>query len=225
MTNEPRQTSDLLTGRPNVAPLDVKPANALRGKPFHDHAVAFSIAFKIGDTLTPDKFDAWAHGCGFLDVPVEADKRSDVWLAHLHQLRYSINKAATHPRMREENRQPFTIDYAGSKVWEVRATIDAMQRDDTARKLTRLAVVQRRKLLYLQQSEDFVELPQYLRLAVLDLSAEINQTLRETSVIAEGLEARIQRVIDRVQASIEAGEVTPKNDGIRGLLSDAENED
>jgi hypothetical protein len=214
--------STMLTRPSHVGELDIKPANKLRGKSFHDQAVAFSEAFAIGEALTPEKFDKWAHEKGYLNVPFDASKQSDVWLAHLqrrHQFRYSINKAAMHPRMREENRAPFTIEHAGPNLWEVRSVVDAINRDDTAKKLARLAVVQRRKLLYLQQSEDFVQLPIYLRMAVLDISADIDEVLEKTALEAKGLERRIDRITERVRASISEGEVTPTNGGIAGLLS------
>jgi hypothetical protein len=207
--------------------LDIKPANKMRGKPFHDHAVTFSQAFGIGDALTPEKFDQWAHANGYLVVPVGVSKRSDVWLAHLqrrHQLRYSINKAAMHPRMREENRTPFIIDHAGPNLWEVRSVVDAINQDATARKLARLAVVQKRKLLYLQQSEDFVQLPPYLRMAVTDISADIESALQKTALEARDLERRIDRITERVRAAIESGEIKPSNGGIAGLLEESSSE-
>lgn len=203
--------------------LAIKPANKLRGKPFHEHAVAFSESFHIGDALTPEKFDAWAQSLGYLpEVAVGVSKQSDTWLAHLqrrHQLRYSINKAATHPRMYEENRAPFIIEHAGPNLWEVRSVADAINQDATAKKLARLAVVQRRKLLYLQQSEDFVQLPPYLRMAVTDISADIDSALQKTALEARDLERRIQRITDRVRASLESGEIKSKNGGIDGLLA------
>lgn len=214
----PEQTALMKVGE-----LDVKPANKMRGKPFHDHAVAFAEAFPIGTALTPEKFDEWAHQRGYLNVPKGAPKSSDVWLAHLqrrHQLRYSINKAAMHPRMREENRVPYTIDFAGPNLWEVRNIVEAINRDDTARKLARLSVVQRRKLLYLQQSEDFVQLPPYLRMAVVDISADIDSALEKTALEAKDLERRIERITERVRASIESGEVKPSNGGIAALLTE-----
>lgn len=211
--------------RSNVGELDIKPANRLRGKSFHEHAVAFSEAFPIGEALTPEKFDAWAHANGYLNVPFGVSKQSDVWLAHLqrrHQLRYSINKAAMHPRLREEGRVPFIIEHAGTNLWEVRDAVDAINQDATAKKLARLAVVQRRKLLYLQQSEDFVQLPPYLRMAVTDISADIDSALQKTALEAKDLERRIARITDRVRAAIEAGEITPGNGGIAGLLDESD---
>lgn len=213
--------TEQLTRTSTLGELNVKPANKMRGKPFHEHAVAFSEAFAIGDALTPEKFDAWAHQKGYLSVPDGVSKQSDIWLAHLqrrHQLRYSINKAAMHPRMREENRMPFTIDHAGPNLWEVRNVVDAINQDATARKLARLAVVQKRKLLYLQQSEDFVQLPPYLRMAVTDISADIDSALQKTALEAKDLERRIDRITDRVRAAIESGEIKPGNGGIAGLL-------
>lgn len=207
--------------RQNLGELDVKPANPMRGKGFHDHAVAFSETFAIGDTLSADKFDEWAHERGYLNVPFGAKKQSDVWLAHLqrrHQLRYSINKAAMHPRMREENRQPFIIENIGHKAWEVRDVVTALQQNETAKKLAQLADVQKKKLVYLQQSEDFEQLPPYMRLAVTDLSADIDSALAKIDLESRDLDRRIARIQGRIRASIESGEVKPINGGIRGFL-------
>jgi hypothetical protein len=205
----------------SVSSVPVKPANAIRGKGYHDQAVVFSETFPIGAILTPEKFDEWAHQHGFLNVPNGAPKHSDVWLAHLqrrHQLRYSLNKAATHPRMFEEHRRPFTIDYAGQKIWEVRAPHEAIRRHDTARKLEGLATVQRRKLLYLQQSEDFSLLAPDLRNQIAEITDAIEEMLERTQLDAKHLQRHIDRVETRIQASLASGEVKPVNGGIAYLL-------
>src|SRR5690349_4656093 len=77
-------------------------ANPRRGAGHTDTALMFLRDHPVGETLTPEKFDEWAQRLGLLNVPTGAPKQSDAWLAHLqrrHQLRYNINKAATHPRM------------------------------------------------------------------------------------------------------------------------------
>ena len=86
-------------------------ANEKRGVNYRQ-AVQFVNDFPIGTTLTNEDFDKWAHHHGYINVPFDADKQSDVWLAHLtrrNQLRTNIFKASSHVAMRDFGVSCFVI--------------------------------------------------------------------------------------------------------------------
>jgi hypothetical protein len=192
-------------------------ANPRRGAGHTSTAVAFLKDHPVGETLSPEAFDEWAQRHGLLNVPTGAPKQSDAWLAHLqrrHQLRYNINKAASHPRMDT----PFVIEAVGRDLWEVRSPHIAITRSDMLQRVETLLVAKRKQLNYLMQSADWSILPPYERVIAEEIYNDIDAFQEDVERQASRLGRRLVRLEHKIRRAVETGEVQPVNGGIKAIL-------
>lgn len=192
-------------------------ANPRRGAGYEDQAIEFLKSFPIGTALSAEAFDEWAQLNGYLDVPVGAPKKSDEWMAHLqrrHQFRYSLNKAAAHPRMKT----PFVIEADGLCVFVVNAVHTAISEDKRFRKIQSVAETKRKQLCHLMQSADWAALPpHYLSLAE-SIFDDIDMFRDEIALKADGLARKFDKLSHKLKIAVERGEIKPRNGGIRGII-------
>jgi hypothetical protein len=103
-----------------------KEANPRRGVNHKDAAKLFSKRFGIGSRFTNDSFDSWAFENSLLDRPLDRDKKSPGWMAHVQKrcaLRDNIRTAGTHPRMGD---LAFTLESQGGNWWQVMSPADTV---------------------------------------------------------------------------------------------------
>jgi len=199
-------------------------ANAKRGtSKMTQAAVRFVQAFPIGSELTPAQFDQWAHAQGYLRIPMGAEKDSDAWLAHLqrrHQFRYKMNKAATHPRLRdEEGVTPFTLDAMKFDVWRVRAPHDAAIKNRVIQRADTLMTTKRQQVDYLLQSADYKELPAYERMFADAMYEDLENFHAMIALQSEQLDKKFAKLQATLKHALETGTVVPRNHGIKALLA------
>jgi hypothetical protein len=201
-------------------------ANPQRGVNYSEIAAAFVLEFPVGTEILIEDFDEWASKSGFLDVPTGARKNSGAWKAHIdnrHKLKTGINAAGPHPRMDT----PFVLDIVTEgKVWVVRSPHEAMKRRD--KKLSRLATLvntNRRQLAYLMQSADWHALPAYERVFAESLYEDINQLWKEVQDKVTFYGEKYSKLESRLRKSVAAGEITPLNGGIKGIIAPKTNDE
>lgn len=196
-------------------------AHPRRGLGYHEIAVAFVKDFPVGETLTAATFDDWAQKRGLLNVPTNAPKRSDAWMAHLHrrhELRYRLNKAGSHPRMIEAA-QSFVIETVVNGTYEVRSPQSAVIHSQVQRKLTSLMETKRQQVAYLMQSADWGEIQPQERTLMEELYFDIEAFEKHVNLQADLLGQRFARVESRLRRAIEKGELKPLNGGLGQLLT------
>lgn len=136
-------------------PCTVPAESRIRGINYHKLALEFVETFPVGTTIQAKEFDKWCHARGLLNYPDGADKKSDVWKAHLqrrHEWRYKINTAGTHSRMKD---RAFTIESQSQGVFCVLAPQAALALSSVPAQLNGLLVTKRKQLAYLMQSADW----------------------------------------------------------------------
>jgi hypothetical protein len=192
-------------------------ANPNRGANYIDDAMAFIKQFPIGSKLSPEAFDEWAQKRGALNVPTGAPKQSDAWKAYLqrrHELRYGINRAATHPRMEP----PFVIDAISFGLWEVRTPQMSISQNKILVGVQSLFNTRRRQLAYLMQSADWSALPVHERIFAENLYDQIDNFREDVERHANRLTLQFSRLESKLRTAIESGEVHCENGGIQRLL-------
>lgn len=198
-------------------------ANPRRGVGYVAQAIAFLKSFPIDSTLTTDDFDDWAQKKGYLNVPTGALKKSDAWLAHLqrrHQLKYNINKAASHPRMLDisEGVTPFYIDSPTQGEWVVRAIHFQVLKNELPKRLQGLIGNTFRNFKYLMQGTDYNNLPDYLRTLVDLWGDEVDAFRERTGFELNLLENRATKIQQQLRKGIELGKIKSSDGSLNRFL-------
>lgn len=202
-------------------------ASDKRGSNYRAEAVQFAKDFPIGTTLTNDDFDKWAHHHGYINVPFDADKQSDVWLAHLtrrNRLRLNLFKASTHPAMLEHGMPCYVITMSGSGMI-VETPEVALQQTAFATKLDNLVGTKRKQLGYLMQSVDFNQLPSHQRALAENLYDQLSDWNSELRLQTVNFDRRLSKLTRDIRLGIEAGNIKPKNHALQNLLSGSNGEE
>jgi hypothetical protein len=199
-------------------------ASKIRGQSNMQMAMDFVTAFPVGTELNISEFDQWAHASGLLVVPsADASKNSDAWKAHLqrrHELRYRINNAGSHPRLRDNGSTPFTLDkLPGGGMYAVRAPHAAVAMSEIPGKVASFLGTKRRKLGYLMQSEDWDNLPPYERIVAETIFDDIDRFRGLIEHQVRSLESKFSKLESRLRRAVGAGQITSTNGGIAGLLT------
>jgi hypothetical protein len=221
--------SDDITTR---GPDDVEPvwgeASSQRGLSHLQQAIEFVTDHPIGTRLSAADFDQWAQRHGLLNLPVNAPKNSDAWKAHLmrrHELRYRINRSGAHPRLREQNATPFSLDKVQTNLYEVRAPHASATLLGIPNKVASLVDTNRKKLSYLLQSADWDVLPPYERMVAESLYDDIDGFSDDVHSRCNRLDHKFSKLQARLKRAIDLGEIKPRNHGIQQLLTKAESEE
>jgi hypothetical protein len=207
---------------------EVGKENPLRGLHHADDAAAFVGEFPIGSELSPDDFDKWAHRTGRLNVPFGAPKNADVWKAHLqrrHELRYRINKAATHTRMYDRGLAAFTIEATSPGVWTVVASHIALTRNKLPAKVQSIIARTKKRLAYLKQSSDYASLPVEARVMIENIWDEIESFGAETDYKADNVKRRVGRLESNLRKLSDSGNLQTKNGGVKAFLENKASDD
>lgn len=199
-------------------------ANPIRGLNFHDIAIEFGRDYPIGAQLSVTTFDKWAatHKYYQHEVPENPDRSGDAWLAHLqrrHQLRFNINKAATHPRMRLSGANAYTVDNVSHLTLQVKSPEVALSTNNMVGKLQSLCVTKRKNLSYLMQSADWSQLPPHEQAVAESLYDDIDKFERDISSNASWLTEKFAKLEHKIRLAVESGKLVPQNGGIQKLLS------
>jgi hypothetical protein len=201
-------------------------ANSLRGREYHELAIAFLDDFPVGGpAFSIMKFDEWAHRRGLLNVPFGAMKKSDAWLAHLqrrHHLRYNINKAAAHTRMSEAGAEPYIIESVRQDFLEVRPLHRAISENSIGERLESLVKTKRRQLSYLMQSADWEQLPPHERVVAEVIYDDISAFGSRVTFEADQITGKLRRLEARLKLALQRGELKASNGGVAALLEDKE---
>jgi hypothetical protein len=203
-------------------------ANDRRGVAYAGLAKTFVLEFPIGTKLANERWDEWLQTQGLLRIPpANVSKDSDAWLGHLqrrHIQRNRLNKAATHPRMTDEGSTPFVVlSLRGG--FEVQAPHVAASRAELPRKITSLTETKRKQLGYLMQSSDWSVLPAHEQAIAEAIYDDIDAFTVDTRTAAERISIKLAKLERRIRMLLDAGKVTPMNDGLRRLLGPAEDDD
>jgi len=208
-----------------------KTANPLRGNSLRDAAAQFAKDFPLGSYKQPRKisieeFDRWLETQGLLVVPPDGTpKDSDAWLGHLqrrHQFIGQINKAATHPRMRDDyGLNCFAIRPKSGMIW-IRPPHEQIAQGEIPSKIATVLKTRRKQLRYLMESADWAVLPPYERMFAEAINDDIDTFEKHILVGVEGITDKFNKLAHKIQKSVEANEYQPTNGGIKMLLSNSE---
>lgn len=202
-------------------------AHEKRGSNYRQEAVQFAKDFPIGTTLTNDDFDKWAHHHGYLNVPFDADKQSDVWLAHLtrrNRLRINLFKASTHPSMLDYGVSCYVITMSGSGMI-VETPEVALQQAAFATKLDKLIGTKRKRLGHLMQSVDINQLPEHQRALAENLYDELSDWNNVLRLQTSQFDRRLSKLTHNIRLGIASGDVIPKNHALQNLLTTDDDDD
>lgn len=202
-------------------------ANPMRGRNYREQARQFLKDFPIGATLTNETFDQWAHHHGYLNVPFDVPKQSDVWLAHItrrNQLRTNLFKASTHVSMVEEGSECFVISISGGGAMVVESPQVALQQTAFAQKLETLIGTKRKQLGYLMQSIDFTKLPAHQKALAENLYDELSDWNSVVQLQTLNFDRRMSKLIRQIRHDVDSGLVVPANHAINNLLANKDEE-
>lgn len=209
-------------------------ANKRRGtQAWTELAIQFLKDWPIGSRVTIDQFDEWAEQHDLLVVPrlggAPVEKSSDAWLAHLqrrHRVRYSMNKAAAHPRMHmERNTQPFSLDLIGEKTLKVRSALQSIAHSQIGDKVQRVLTRRRQQLGYLMQSVDWNAIPVYEKMFASTLYDDIDKFERTITGDADWLTNKFNQLRHRLDLLIKNGSVLPRNGGLKAITAGDDDSD
>ena len=159
---------------------------------------------------------------GFLMIPpLDVPKNSDAWLGHLqrrHIFRGRLNTAASHPRLREMNAEPFIL-LATRGGYEVCSPQLAAVRAKVPSKIASLVGTKRKQLAYLLQSADWDNLPPHERAVAETIYDDIEQFSIETVSRADFISKKLGKLEHRLRTAVDAGSLRPRNGGLKQLLS------
>lgn len=199
-----------------------------RGANHVDSALAFIREYPIGTPLSQDEFSEWAQRNGLLLIPVGYPKHSDAWKAYCqrrHELRYSINKAGAHPRMREDGSTPFVIEAVKLGYLEVRSPEVAISRNQITKSLVSLCETKKKNLGYLMQSADWDVLPPYEKMFAESLYDDIDMFQDSIALHTRSLERKFGQLESKLRKAVESGQLQPKNHGIKRLIAPESSDD
>jgi hypothetical protein len=194
----------------------------IRGEAYREMAVQFIKDFPIGTTLTSEQFDKWAHQHGYLNVPFDADKKADVWLAHLtrrNQLRQNLYKASTNPNVVSEC-YVITVSSGGAMI--VESPQVALKQTEFAAKFSSLVGTKRKQLGYLMQSLDIQQLPPHQRAIAENLYDELTDWNSLIHMQTVSFDRRVAKLTAQITRDIEAGLIQPKNHALMNLVENKE---
>jgi hypothetical protein len=184
-------------------------------------ALDFVANFPIGTIVRANEFDAWAAQQDLIKVPhPESDKQGDAWKAHLmrrHELRYRINNAGAHPRLRDHGSTPFSFDTVTPGLYEVRQPYQAATRSNIPSKVASFINTKQKQLAYLMQSEDWTALAPWDRIAAKTLYRDIAAFKRRIDADAKELIEKFDELEAQLRSAVEVGDINPRNGGIKQL--------
>jgi hypothetical protein len=208
-------------------------ANPIRGKTFHDLAVAFVTEFPINTKLTTEQFDAWsdkmkdgafkddAEKLGLFATPNDMPANSIEWRAHItdrNNLRYNIKKASEHPRMYDRGSAAFTIRIPAKDTLVVTTPETAIGEFNLRKAVEDLFEKKKQQLLYLQQSVDYKALGNDLKYECERVTDEIERLEHDLKTDIQYTEKAVNRFRDQVARKVQIGAVTPQNGAIDQLI-------
>lgn len=214
-------------------------ANPIRGKNFHHLAVTFVNEFPVGSKLTTEQFDSWsdrmligefrydAEKLGLFWTPKNVAAHSIEWRAHItdrNNLRYNILKAAQHPRMYDRGSTAFTIKIPTKDVLIVTTPETAIGEFNLRKAVEDLFDKKKQQLLYLQQSVDYRSLGDDLKYECERVTDEIERLEHDLKTDITYTEKAVYRFREQVAKKVAAGEITPKNGAIEGLLTPSDDD-
>jgi hypothetical protein len=203
-------------------------ANPRRGLNYREYAKTFVKDHPVGTVISGDDLDHWLQKMQLLTIPpLDSPKDSDAWLGHLqrrHITRNRINKAATHPRMTEENSTPFII-LAIQGGFEIRAPHTAITKSELPRKLKTLIETKRKQLAYLMQSADWTALPPHERSVAETLYDDIDNFTDDIKIGADRISRKLAKLESRIKRALDDGSIKPKGNAIKQLLLEMTPED
>src|SRR4029077_3098858 len=152
---------------------------------------------------------------------------SECWEGQLQgrdNARNRINKAATHPRMTEENSTPFII-LAIQGGYEIRAPHTAVTKSELPKKLKTLTETKRKQLAYLMQSADWTALPPHERSVAETLYDDIDNFTDDIKTGADRISRKLAKLESRIKRALDDGSIKPKSNAIKQLLLEMTPED
>jgi len=191
--------------------------NPDRGLNFHLAAKTFVRAFPVGTTLEPADFDEWAIKHGYLAPPKSHNKQTDSWKGFLqrrHELKYGINRAGTHTRMKKN---PFVIESSAGGRWEVRSPQAAIAQSNLANRVISLMVTKRRQLAYLMQSADYSSLPSHDRAYAEALADDIRDYGENVERLGRQLNDKFSRLRRKLEVAAQSGVISANSDAIKSI--------
>ena len=196
-------------------------------QPHRAAAEKFLEAFPVGSSLSPTDFDTWARTHGLLNTPPDIPKRSDTWLAHLqrrHQLRYSISRQGL--RLGHDGKtSAFTIEAINGKTWMVRTPHEAIIHSQVGRKIDRVTNTKRKHLELLMASADWKAVTPWDRMVAEQLVKAIKRLSSRVTFEVDAIDADIKELQERVQRSLEMGEIKTANGTLKALLAKPDDEE
>jgi hypothetical protein len=197
--------------------------NPRRGSGNEHVAAIFIRDNPIGTRLTPAQFDEWAVRQGLLMLPDNVSRQSDFWKAHLHrrhELKTRITRASTTRRMNI----PFVIESLGGGQWEVRSPEKAIVLSRVGRRVDTLVQTKRRKLAYLMQSADWLNLPPWERDFAEALYDDIDSYAAITDLHGQDLDRKFDNLRRKLEAYEKSGGKLV-NGGIKAITADQDEEE
>lgn len=217
--------SNLNDPRGLVSP--VGKANPLRGAEFHEAAIEFARLYKIGVFLTVDQFDEFCIKHGLNHAPSNLTKGSDAWQAFLQrrfQAKVGLNKAASHPRIQDAC-PPYHIAQCGHGKLEVKSTFGAAASTKVGRQVESLVETKQTALRHLLQSVDFENLMPAQQAQLQNLHDSIEDYKHRLNFEADRLSGKFERFRHDLSELVNSGRLIPSNGGIKGLLSDGDDQE
>jgi len=194
-------------------------SNDIRGAKWTRVALEFLQDYPVGQKLEAEDFDKWASlhfddkGNPLIKLPPSGTNTDDdAWKAHLHrrhELRYRINRAGAHMRIRTQyEKTPFVVDTVAMGVFEVRSPEQAVALSGAAEKIASLTKTKKRQLGHLMQSTDWDALPEYEKMMAENIYSDIDEFAFYISHKSDFIErkmsalnVRLKRLADNANAS------------------------
>jgi hypothetical protein len=205
--------------------------NPNRGSAMKEIALRFAERFpleKFGQpkNISIEDLDQWLDEQNLLVLPpVGTPKDSDAWLGHLqrrHQCIQNINKASTHPRMRDEGSHCYIIKPQYGRVI-IRAPHEQIAQGEIPTKITTILRTRRQQLRYLMESADWEVLPAEERVAVKYLTHAIDGFEETVMSQIRTIGKQFNELASAIQKAVDSKMIIPKNGGINNVLSNLEN--
>lgn len=203
-----------------------KSANPRRGLTASEIAVKFAKDFPVGTHSDPtrisvEELDNWFCQNGLLVLPPEGvSKKSDAWLGHLqrrHQCLRDLNKASTHPRMRDYGVEPFIAKPRGGMII-IRPPHEQIVQCDVARKLDTVLTTKRTQLRYLMESADWSVLPEHERAIAEELGGEVDLMEANLRNHIDHIRSKFDRLAHKISSAVKRKEIVPQNGGIKAFI-------
>lgn len=196
-------------------------SNWLRGREYNMAARAFVLSNPAGSILEPSTLDRALAELGMLVIPVEGTAKSDdAWMAHLqrrHIMVSRLNKAGTHPRMKDGS-VTFFIAAEGGKYY-VRAPHEHISQGALPAKIESLLITKRKELRYLMESSDWSVLPIHERVFAEALDDDIENFEAQVHQATFFLTKKFDKLRLKLTASVKDGSLIPVNGGVKNFIA------